>query len=358
MGFEDFPYVIGWELTLACNLRCRHCASFGGVPRRQELTLEESLAICDQFPPLLVQEVVFTGGEPLLSPNWSTIAAHLHELGIKTGIVTNGLPVTQKVVELMNQCGLQAAGISIDGPEPVHDGLRGFAGSFGKAVQAVKYLLKGNIDITIITSVNALNITRLDEVYELVCSLGAWKWQLQPLFPLGRGSTNQELRLRDEDFLRLGEYIHEFLSRPNGHRPKVVPADSCGYFSNLDCEEFPWRGCPAGRYECGIMSDGRIKGCLSWPDWTIEGDLRRDDLWTIWFRPDAFAHLREFTVGNADGTCRNCDVAAECRGGCQAMSLATAGVWHADPYCYRRLLKKSSSSSENDRETGEFKWGS
>ena len=62
MGFESFPYVIGWELTLACNLRCRHCASSAGSPRGQELTLEESLAICDQFPALLVNEVIFTGG--------------------------------------------------------------------------------------------------------------------------------------------------------------------------------------------------------------------------------------------------------------------------------------------------------
>src|SRR5689334_17492757 len=57
MGFEGFPLIVGWELTLACNLRCRHCASSAGLPRDNELTIEESLAICDQFPPLLVQEV-------------------------------------------------------------------------------------------------------------------------------------------------------------------------------------------------------------------------------------------------------------------------------------------------------------
>lgn len=338
MVFEGFPYVIGWELTLACNLRCRHCASSAGAPRRRELTLVESLAICDQLPSLLVKEVIFTGGEPLLNPNWSEIASRLQMHEIKTGVVTNGLPITADTVQSMNECGLNAVGISVDGPESVHDRIRGLPGAFRKTLRAVELLVKGGVEITVITSVTALNIALLDEVYNVVCSLGAWKWQLQPLFPLGRGSTDSELQLTEGEFLRLGRYIYDLSNRTNGRGPKIVPADSCGFFSDLDREEFGWRGCPAGRFECGIMSDGRVKGCLSWPDWTVEGDLRDDDLWTIWFRPGAFAHLRDVAATDVRGTCRRCERAEECGGGCQAMSLAATGNWHADPYCYRRLL--------------------
>ena len=84
MGFEGFPFIVGWELTLACNLHCRHCGSSASQPRAGELTSEEALAICDQFPELIVQEVNFTGGEPLLRPDWYRIAAYLGELGIIT----------------------------------------------------------------------------------------------------------------------------------------------------------------------------------------------------------------------------------------------------------------------------------
>jgi len=341
MGFESFPYVIGWELTLACNLRCRHCASSAGSPRVRELTLQESLAICEQFPALLVNEVIFTGGEPLLNPNWAAIAYRLRDLEIRTGVVTNGLPITEELVRRMKDCELRAAAVSIDGPEPIHDRIRCAVGVFRKTLRGIELLARGGIGITIITSVTALNIALLDEIYELVRSLGAWKWQLQPLFPLGRGTSDQELRLSDDDFLKLGEYIHCLIGRTDGRGPKVVPADSCGYFSYLDPDEFGWHGCNAGRYGCGIMSDGRVKGCLSWPDWTVEGDLRRDDLWTIWFRPGAFAPLREFTAADMRGTCRGCEVATQCGGGCEAMSLAASGDWHADSYCYRRLLTDS-----------------
>lgn len=345
MGFESFPYVIGWELTLGCNLRCRHCASSAGSIRTQELTREEALAICDQFPSLLVSEVVFTGGEPLLSPNWSAIAYRLHELDIQTGMVTNGLPVTEDVVKRMKDCSLTAAAISIDGPEDVHDDIRGLNGVFRKSLRGIELMSRAGIGITIITSVTALNIGLLDQVYALACSLGAWKWQLQPLFPVGRGSVNQELHLSHTDFLRLGEFIHELSARAGGIGPKIVPADSCGYFSRLDIPEFPWRGCSAGRSSCGIMSDGRVKGCLSWPDWTVEGDLRKDDLWTIWFKPGAFAHLRDYKSADIGGACAGCEMAMECGGGCEAMSLATSGQWHADPYCYRRLLRSAATAA-------------
>ena len=68
MGYEGFPFIVGWELTLACNMRCRHCASAAGLPRARELTLDEALALCDQFPALAVQEVDFTAASRSCAP--------------------------------------------------------------------------------------------------------------------------------------------------------------------------------------------------------------------------------------------------------------------------------------------------
>lgn len=341
MSFEGFPHLIGWELTLACNLRCRHCASSAGLPRNKELTLEESLALCEQFPDLLVSEVIFTGGEPFLNPGWPIIAAKLRDLNIKAGIVTNGVSMTDDLVRSMCDSGLQSVGISIDGPEMVHDRIRCIPGAFQKTITGARRLVESGIDLTVITSVTAINVHLLDQIFTLVRSLGAWKWQLQPMFPTGRGTLNPELHLSYQDFLELGRFIRERSANTDDGAPKIVPADSCGYCSDLDLQEFGWNGCTAGRSSLGIMSDGRVKGCLSWPDWTVEGDLRREDLWTIWFRPSAFAHLRTFSPDDIRPACSACDKILDCRGGCQAMSLAATGDWHGDPYCYRRLLQIS-----------------
>lgn len=47
VGFH--PRACVWELTLACNLRCKHCGSFAGNRRERELDLEESLRVADQL---------------------------------------------------------------------------------------------------------------------------------------------------------------------------------------------------------------------------------------------------------------------------------------------------------------------
>ena len=340
MKNEYFPFIIGWELTLKCNLRCNHCASSAGSARNDELSIKETLSIATQFPELLVDEVIFTGGEPLLNPNWTTIGGYLTNHNIKVGMVSNGTIISDQIIDDMKKCGINAIGISLDGLENVHDHIRGIPGVFRKTIRGIENLIENKIKVTIITSVTSLNITTLEEIYNLVLSLGAWKWQLQPIYPLGRSSENKYLHLTSEQFFNLGEYI--FNLRPIALKKglEVVPADSCGYFSAFDFPEFRWQGCNAGRFSCGIMSDGRVKGCLSWPDTFIEGDLRKDDLWTIWFREGAFAKQRTLSEEDMQGNCSDCEVALQCGGGCQAMSLAATGVWRADPFCYRSIMNK------------------
>jgi radical SAM protein with 4Fe4S-binding SPASM domain len=337
--FEGFPYVIGWELTLGCNLGCLHCASSAGRARAGELGLAEAVGICDQLPEMLVDEVIFTGGEPLLNEHWREIAVRLAGLGIKTGMVTNGLLLSDTVVGEMLDSGMNAIGVSLDGPESLHDRLRASPGAFRKSMENIANARKRGMRVTIITSVTGINIGRLEDIKDIVVSCGAWKWQLQPFFPVGRGKANPELDITKGQFLELGRYIKRTRPIAKGLGLEIVPADSCGYFSSLDFPEFGWKGCGAGRFSCGIMSDGRVKGCLSWPDSKSDGDLRTRRFWDIWFGEGAFAEQRRYSAADVVGDCAGCEVALECGGGCQSMSLATTGKFHADPFCYRSIME-------------------
>ena len=42
LGFR--PYQVVWELTLACNMNCRHCGSRAGKPRPDEPDQENDSA--------------------------------------------------------------------------------------------------------------------------------------------------------------------------------------------------------------------------------------------------------------------------------------------------------------------------
>jgi len=341
MGFEGFPLIVGWELTLACNLRCRHCGSSAAVPRRGELNLEECLAICEQLPALLVQEVDFTGGEPLLRPDWSRIATHLGELGIRTKLLTNGVTLGPETVAQLKDAGIAGVGVSIDGLEATHDYIRDRVGLFQHAVAGIERALNGGLPVSVITTVNGLNIDELPALFGLLRSLGVAAWQVQPIFPLGRGQAASGLHLSEQAYMQLGAFVREWspLSAETG--TELMPGDSFGYFTEVDTREPPWRGCSAGLTACGITSDGKVKGCLSLPDELVEGDLRHDDLWDIWFHKDAFAYTRQFSIDKLGPVCQTCDMAEQCKGGCSAMSYACSHTFHNDPYCHYGMRRRN-----------------
>ncbi|HEX7445746.1 MAG TPA: radical SAM protein, partial [Methanothrix sp.] len=283
LSFDGFPLIIGWELTLACNLRCKHCGSSAGQPRPGELTREEALKLCDQFPALLVQEVDFTGGEPLLRSDWAEIAEHLRDLGIKTEILSNGIALEPEVISKMKEVGISGVGISLDGLEQTHDLIRAQKGSFQHVLAGIKRVLEAGIPLTIITTVNALNIDQLPEIGELLKSLGVERWRLQPIVPFGRVKGSTELVLNEQTYLQLEEFANSW--RALEGEMELICTDGLNYFNEINRPDYPWRGCPAGLGTCSITSDGKVKGCLSLPDEIIEGDLRKNDLWDIWFDP-------------------------------------------------------------------------
>lgn len=334
MSFEGFPLIIGWELTLACNLRCRHCGSSAGLPRSSELTLEESLEICDQFPALLVQEVNFTGGEPLIRPHWWKIASYLKELGINTKILTNGLNLDSSTVDRIKKVGIAGVGVSLDGLEATHDYIRGKEGLFQKILVGIDRVLNVDLPLTIITTINSLNINEIHSLFKLLSSIGVKRWQIQPIFPLGRVNKEKELQLSKQEYMQLGESVKQLEPEAKKSNMEILPADSFGYFTKLDTREPPWGGCPAGVLSCGITSDGKIKGCLSLPDEFIEGDLNKHDLWDIWFHPDSFTYNRQFSMKELGSFCNSCDKAEQCHGGCSAMSYGSTKSFHNDPYCF------------------------
>lgn len=340
LKFESFPVILGWELTLACNLRCNHCASKAGSPRENELTLEESLAICDQLPALLVLEVVFTGGEPLLCPHWKKIARRLSDLNISVGMVTNGTQLEGTMIQRLVDAGVRGLAVSLDGEAETHDRLRGVEGLHRRVLAGIDRLLESGLRVTVITTVHRDSLLELQRIQKRLQNMGVRRWQLQPAFGFGRMQDMQEQLLSDADYLQLGRYIQKAQSDLAEEELQIFPADGVGYFSELDGEGPQWLGCSAGITTCGITSNGKIKGCLSWPDQFAFGDLRTTDLWDIWFSPDAFPQTRQFRLEDIGGTCRDCKHGEVCKGGCSAMSYSKTGQFHADPYCFRAILQR------------------
>src|SRR4029079_14684457 len=68
------PVYAVWEITLRCDLACRHCGSRAGRERPDELSTEEALDLVRQMHEMQVDEVTLIGGEAYLRDDWVEIA--------------------------------------------------------------------------------------------------------------------------------------------------------------------------------------------------------------------------------------------------------------------------------------------
>ena len=126
------PGTCHFAITSACNARCGFC-SFARdalpVSSRHSATLAEATLACDILKRNGIGFVHFTGGEPLVHPDFTAMVAHAAQIGMITTLVTNGALLTQKRVDTLVEAGLASVYISIDAAScAVHDSNRGLPG--------------------------------------------------------------------------------------------------------------------------------------------------------------------------------------------------------------------------------------
>lgn len=107
------------SLTEKCNLRCTYCMPAEGlplVPADRLMTADEVVRLVDlAISDLGIEEVRFTGGEPLLRRDLEHIVARCHELHpqVPLAITTNALGLSKRA-EALAAAGLTRANISLD----------------------------------------------------------------------------------------------------------------------------------------------------------------------------------------------------------------------------------------------------
>ncbi len=343
------PRVAVWELTLKCNLNCRHCGSRAGRARNDELKLNEALTLCDDLAALGCRFLTLSGGEPLLRRDWPIIAERLIERGVTVGMISNGILWNDDVARTAKTVGLETAAFSLDGFQESHEYQRRVQGQWQQVLDAIEICRRHKIRPSVVTTINKRNMGELPALREFLRERGVLRWQVQFATPTGNMADNRSLLMEPRDLLEVIPTIAKMCT--DGQRPRVYPGHDVGYYGEYEEQlrahnkQLPvWTGCSAGCSVIGIESNGNIKGCLSLPsamnneDRFIEGNVRNEPLAKIWNRPGAFAYNREFTLDMLGGFCRTCDYAEICRGGCTWTNFAEHGPVRDNPYCYYRQL--------------------
>jgi len=340
------PIYAVWEITLACDLACRHCGSRAGRGRPDELTTAEALDLIDQMARLDVKEVTVIGGEAYLREDWLDLVRALSAHKIPVTMTSGGRGLTPELVEQAKAAGLRGVSISIDGDEATHDRLRGVAGSYRSAIAAMGAVKASGMALSCNTQINHLSMPLLESVLETVAALGIRGWQIQLTVPMGRAADEPEILVQPYDLLDLFPRLAALKKRCDELKVVLWPGNNIGYFGPYESiiRGHYLRGhggsCGAGRATLGIEANGAIKGCPSLPTerWT-GGNIRDDSLEAIWERSEPLRHMRDRTLDDLWGYCRTCYYAEECMAGCTWTSFVTLGRAGNNPFCHHRAIE-------------------
>jgi len=340
------PVYAVWELTLKCDLACRHCGSRAGRARPDELSTAECLDLVRQMAALGVTEVTVIGGEAYMRDDWIEIVRAVRQAGMRCSMTTGGRGLTDERAQAAAGAGLQSASVSLDGLEATHDRLRGVPGAHRAALQAAANLRKAGVKVAVNTQINKLSVPELPEVLEAVIRLGAFAWQIQLTVAMGRAADAPELLIQPEDLLDLFPLLARLKGRCDDGGVRLWPANNIGYFGPYDSILRGSIGlghsasCAAGCTALGIEADGAIKGCpsLQTAPWT-GGNIRDAPLKDIWERSAPLRYMRDRTVDDLWGYCRTCYYADLCRAGCTWTGFSLFGKPGNNPLCHHRALE-------------------
>jgi radical SAM protein with 4Fe4S-binding SPASM domain len=340
------PLLAVWELTLRCDLACRHCGSRAGHSRSNELSTAECVDLVRQLAEIGTREVALIGGEAYLHEGWLEVIAAIRAHGMRATMTTGGRAFTRERAEAAARAGLYSVSVSIDGEEVVHDRLRGLQGSHRAAFEAMANLKAAGIPFATNTQINRLSMPDLPAVLERIAAAGARSWQVQLTTAMGRSADEPDVMLQPYDLLTLFPLLGDLVRRARELRVEVVAGNNVGHFGPYETLLRGKRrtthssGCGAGRLTIGIEADGTIKGCpsLSTETWS-GGTIREHTLREIWERATPLRYTRDRTTADLWGYCAECYYADDCRGGCTWTTDVLFGRPGNNPYCHHRALE-------------------
>lgn len=163
--------LLGFALTQHCNLRCPHCIRDDVVTVRS-LSADFVLSVTDQARELFGETATsFTGGEPLLHPEFEALLSGLHARGVAYRFVSNGWHL-KRVMPLLDKYRPMSVRLSLSGAdEPVHDEERG-RGSFRRVLLSIAMLTSRAIPTWLAIVIDGRTRHQVREAADLAESMG------------------------------------------------------------------------------------------------------------------------------------------------------------------------------------------
>lgn len=308
------PKVAWLEPTDKCNLFCVHCyAESRSNLKDEELSTEKWLSIIDELNEIGIQQVVFTGGEPLLRTDFFQLLNHAC---IKKGfhfiqILTNAsLFSPSPLLNLIAEKGIGVGLSFYSNKSGVHDCVTRTPGSWDKTVKGIKLLISKGIKPAANIVLTEINEGDVDETRNFLVSIGLNNEDIMSnvVLPTGRG-CHSDYKVINYDHLIRKSYALEQQFGPGG----------CNDYRGT-C----WRG------KFAIKANGTLIPCTMCREIEL-GDLREKGLAEI-IGDGAFDRVWDIDFDSTK-ICSECELRYACTD-CRALTYAFTGDLYAkDPTC-------------------------
>jgi radical SAM protein with 4Fe4S-binding SPASM domain len=322
------------HVTNRCGLACAHCYNRANPIESGEMTTAEWKHAVDECVALGATSFVIIGGDPLLRRDLLEIVDHItgvHDRKVR--IFFNRLITEETAAEMIRVGrGLLRPLVSVDGPEEVNDALRA-PGNFADAVSSIRTLIATGLTPVVNTVLLAPVLPGLSDMARTLRAAGIARLHL--ILPHHRGGLPENL-----DLVPDGAEMAAAVLRLRRTAAEIgLELDNFTAFKRRlnGAQDF----CTCGCRDLAIDPYGKVHACtITCGDPVfVAGDLRTDDLETIWRGSPAFLLLRNVHARDR-AECAGCAIVDACGGECwmQAHYAAdvrgeAAGFAAPFPYC-------------------------
>jgi radical SAM protein with 4Fe4S-binding SPASM domain len=311
------PQQISVKITNVCNLRCKTCGQWGETgynfhrsssELREIVPVERYLQLSDEVKPYTPIYYIW-GGEPFLYPGLFDFTDRIKQNKSLLAVVTNATMLTEQAKEVVEQR-WDALMFSLDGPEPIHDEIRGRKGTFQKVAEGIEAVRKYKRDtkrhlpwVMALVTVSVDNAPWLDKIFEvgeqlnIDCMIVYYSWFTNE--KIGNAHTKimqQKLGItptkwkgylfnHDVDTATLVESIHRIRSQKWKFSHLFIPdlktdAHIVDYYKTPG-NFFGYGPCISPWFVTEVMPNGDVAPCRDYPDY-ITGNLLEQSIVEIW----------------------------------------------------------------------------
>ncbi|HPQ95305.1 MAG: pyrroloquinoline quinone biosynthesis protein PqqE [Thiothrix sp.] len=318
------------EVTHSCPLQCPYCSNPLTLIRKQEeLDTEGWLKVLHEARKLGAAQLGFSGGEPLVRKDLSTLVGAARQLGYYTNLITSGVGMDAERVAELHAQGLDHIQISFQSDsQALNDYIAGCE-SFEQKKAMARAVKAQGYPMVLCFVIHRLNIDHVAAMLELAAELEADYVELATTQYEGWALLNRDQLLPSRQQVQAAEAVaHHYQEKFRG-RMKI-------YFVVPDYYEGRPKPCVDGwgRVFLAVAPDGVALPCHAARD--LPGlefaNVRDHSLEWIWYESPAFNAFRG--TGWMKEPCASCDQREKDYGGCRCQAFKLTGdARNTDPTC-------------------------